>query len=165
MDCDVCGQKIRGAPKFVRIDGASMRVCMKCAKLGNEIQKPKERTEGRKIGPQRPGAAPRHHPRDVFDFMEGEGEIVDDFAARIRDARMQKGWEQKELALKIKEREILVKKIEKGDLIPEDDVRKKIEAVLGIKLTDDTVDAMRESRGGRLTTTLGDVIKIKRGGK
>lgn len=138
---------------------------MKCAKLGNEIQKPKERTEGRKIGPQRPGAAPRHHPRDVFDFMEGEGEIVDDFAARIRDARMQKGWEQKELALKIKEREILVKKIEKGDLIPEDDVRKKIEAVLGIKLTDDTVDAMRESRGGRLTTTLGDVIKIKRGGK
>ncbi|NYT05406.1 MAG: TIGR00270 family protein [Methanomicrobiales archaeon] len=165
MDCDVCGEKIRGAPKYVRIDGAPMRVCQKCAKLGNEIQKPREKTERGISAPGQAGRAPRRHPRDVFDFMEGEGEIVDDFADRIRDARMKRGWEQKELALRIKEREILIKKIEKGDLIPEEDVRKKLETVLEIKLTDTAKADIGEAKGGRLTTTLGDVIKIKRGGR
>jgi len=41
-----------------------------------------------------------------------EGDIVDDYAARIRKARMDKGFTSKDLAMQIKEREHLIKKIE-----------------------------------------------------
>ncbi len=94
-----------------------------------------------------------------------EGEIVDDYSDRVRNTRMQKGWSQKDLALKIKEKELLVKKIEKGDLIPEDDVRKKLEQVLDISLLETPEGDLSTEKGGRLTTTFGDLIKIKKGGK
>ncbi len=55
-----------------------------------------------------------------------EGEIVEDYAARIRKARMDKGLSSKDLAMQIKEREHLIKKIENSELIPEEDVRKKV---------------------------------------
>ena len=89
-------------------------------------------------------------------------EIVDDYSDRIREARMKKGWSQKTLALHIKEREVLVKKIEKGDLIPEDDVRKKIEEVLEIRLTDAATGEATQKTGGPVTTTFCDLIKIKK---
>ncbi len=70
----------------------------------------------------------------MFDFMEGE--VVDDYAIRIRHARMEKGLSQKDLAMQMKEKEHLIKKIENGELIPEDAVRKKLEIVLEIRLID-----------------------------
>jgi putative transcription factor len=94
-----------------------------------------------------------------------EGEIVDDYSDRVRNTRMQKGWTQKDLAMRIKEKELLVKKIEKGDLIPEDDVRKKLEQVLGISLLDTSAEDLSTEKGGKVTTTFGDLIKIKKGGK
>jgi putative transcription factor len=163
MLCDVCGAKIRGAPKFVRIEGAEMRVCMQCAKLGTEIQRPRMRVDTKAKGPGSAAPAPKRRSRDMFDLMEGE--IVDDYADRIREARMARDWSQKDLALKIKEREILIKKIEKGDLIPEDDVRKKLEQVLSIKLVDSSLEDINAGKGGRVTTTFGDLIKIKKGKK
>jgi len=76
---------------------------------------------------------------------------------------MQKGWTQKDLAMRIKEKELLVKKFEKGDLIPEDVVRKKLEQVLGVSLLDTASDDLAADTGGTLTTTFGDLIKIKKG--
>jgi putative transcription factor len=67
--------------------------------------------------------------------------------------------------MRIKEKELLVKKIEKGDLIPEDDVRKKLEQVLGISLLDTSAEDLSAEKGGKVTTTFGDLIKIKKGGK
>ena len=60
--------------------------------------------------------------RDLFDRIEGD--IAEDYADRIRNARMAKGWTQKQLALEIMEREMLIKKVEKGDLVPEEELRK-----------------------------------------
>lgn len=160
MQCELCGSIIRGPPKTVRIEGATLRVCGNCATYGTEV--PGERN--RKITP---GGAPRpsvqqtrRRPRDVFDLIEGE--IVDDYYDRIRKARMSRGLSQKELALRIKEREILIKKIEKGDLIPEDDVRKKLEEVLEIRLIDSPDAEARGTGGGKITTTFGDLINIKK---
>src|SRR5208283_1597990 len=82
--------------------------------------------------------APPKRKRDMFDYMEGE--IVEDYADRVRRARMEKGLSQKDLALQLMVRELLIKKIEKGELIPEEEVRKKLEKVLGIKLVDMVAD-------------------------
>jgi len=90
------------------------------------------------------------------------GEVVDDFGERIKRARIEKNWTQKDLANEIKEREILIKKIEKGDLIPEDQVRVKLEKALGISLLDVSDDEITSRKGGKISTTLGDIIKIKR---
>lgn len=91
-----------------------------------------------------------------------DGEIDEDFSDIIREARMAKGMSQKDLAMQIKEKEGLIKKIEKG-MIPEDSVRKKIEQALSIKLTESgDIDIKTGSKAG-IQPTLGDVMKIKKG--
>jgi putative transcription factor len=94
-----------------------------------------------------------------------EGELVEDYADRIRAAREEKEWSTLDLAREIKEREILVKKIEKGDLIPEDDVRKKLERALNIRLIDSAEDGASTGGPGRVTMTVGDVISFKKSRK
>ena len=91
-----------------------------------------------------------------------EGEIVENYGAKIRDARMERGWSQKDLAMEMKEKELLIKKIEKEDLIPEDDVRIKIEKTLGIRLIDTAEEEEETRRKSKMVPTMGDVISIKK---
>ena len=169
MQCEMCGETIRGAPKLVRVEGAELSVCSKCEKFGTEVQQVR-RTDIRasQKGPAaraQPGpgigAAPVRHKRDMFDFIEGD--IVDDYAARIRHAREEKGLSQKDLALQMMERELLIKKIEKGELVPEEAVRKKLEKVLEIRLLESAVsESEKKSKADVLAPTLGDVTIIKK---
>lgn len=94
-----------------------------------------------------------------------EGEIVDDYADRIRVAREEKEWSALDLAKAIKEREILIKKIEKRDLIPEDEVRRKLEKALNIRLIDAPEDSISSSGPGRVSMTVGDVMSFKKSRK
>jgi putative transcription factor len=171
MQCEMCGEAIRGSPKLVRVEGAELQVCSKCEKFGTEVQQ--VRRTGLKVTPQTPGAKPAPsstgapgqvwHKRDMFDFMEGE--IVDDYAARIRHARMEKGMSQKDLAMMMKEKEHLVRKIENSELIPEDAVRKKLEKALEIRLIDATVSEEEKKLPGKLAPTLGDLTIIRKAKK
>ena len=54
------------------------------------------------------------------------------------------------------------RKIEWGDISPEDEVRKKLEKELKIKLTDQASEAQVKSGGSGRGLTLGDVADIKR---
>ena len=129
MQCELCGAKIQGPPKTVRIEGALLDVCSQCAKYGTEVQKPKKAEPRGRAGVPATGSRFRSgRQRDVLDLMEGE--IVEDYGTRIRNARMERGWSQKDLAMELKEKELLIKKIEKGDLIPEDNLRIKLERAL-----------------------------------
>ena len=158
--CEMCGATIQGPPKTVRVEGAELTVCAQCARYGTEVQRP-SRSEPRSGSPTRIApSAPVRRSRDVFDLIEGE--IVDDYGERIRTARMEKGLSQKELALQLKEKELLIKKIEKGDLIPEDDLRRKLEKALAIRLIDTPEEDEGARRGGKVVPTLGDVISLKK---
>jgi putative transcription factor len=162
MQCELCGAPIQGPSKTIQIEGAELCVCVRCAKHGTEVQQPRRRGAPQK----KPGVGTpqtRRRPRDVFDLMEGE--IVDDYADRIRAAREEKEWSTLNLAQAIKERELLVKKIEKGDLIPEDDVRRKLEKALNIRLIDSAEDSTSTAGPGRVTMTVGDVISFKKSRK
>ena len=162
MQCELCGAPIQGPSKTIQIEGAELCVCLRCAKHGTEVQQPRRRG-----APQtKPGVAvpqARRRPRDVFDLMEGE--LVSDYADRIRVASEGKEWSTRYLAQAIRERELLVKKIEKGDLIPEDDVRRKLEKTLDIRLIDSAEDSTSVGGPGRVTMTVGDVISFKKGRK
>ncbi len=145
----------------MRIEGAELQVCANCEKLGVEVQQPKKVVQKKSSPLQKTIVAiPQRKPRDVFDMIEGE--IAEDYASRIRKARMDKGWSQLELAQAIKEKELLIKKVEKGDLIPEDELRKKIERVLSISLIDSFSDAEQKNTGKKIVTTLGDLVSLKK---
>ena len=167
MQCEMCGETIRGAAKLVRVEGAELQVCTKCEKFGTEVQ------QVRRTDLVRPGAAaPRpgrtattvvpadRRKRDLFDYMEGE--IVEDYAVRIRKARAEKGLTTKDLAMQIKEREHLLKKIENSELMPEESVRKKLEKVLEIRLIDAPETEAEKKVPGKLTPTLGDLTIIRK---
>lgn len=166
-ECEVCGKIVRGKPILVQIGGAKMWVCSNCAKLGTEIQRPgmdAVKAGSSRMPSARPGyrsvPAQKKKSRDVFDMIDGE--INEDFSDIIREARMKMGLSQRDLAMQIKEKEGLIKKIEKG-MVPEDNVRKKIETALSIKLTESSdIEVKTGSRGG-IAPTLGDVMKIKKG--
>jgi putative transcription factor len=169
MQCEMCGETIRGAPKLVRVEGAELQVCSRCGKFGTEVQQVKRtdiRTPARgtaaKPATTAAGSAGQTwHKRDMFDFMGGE--VVEDYAVRIRTARMEKGLSQKDLAMQMKEKEQLIKKIENAELMPEDDVRKKLEKVLAIRLIDVPAEPEAEKKvQGSLTPTLGDLTVIRK---
>jgi len=163
MQCELCGAPIQGQSKVIKIEGAELRVCVRCAKYGTEVQQPRQSGGSQKTQGFAAPQPPRRRSRDVFDLMEGE--LVEDYTNRIRAAREERGWSTRDLAQAIKEREILIKKIEKGDLIPEDDVRQKLEKALNIRLIDSGEDSTSTGGPGRVTTTVGDVISFKRSRK
>ena len=70
----------------------------------------------------------------MFDQMTDE--LLSDYGFAIRRAREARGMSHEELALEIKEKSSLIKKLEREDLRPEDNVRKRLERVLGISLTE-----------------------------
>jgi putative transcription factor len=161
----MCGETIRGMAKLVRVEGAELQVCNRCEKFGTEVQQPK-RADVRPAGaipaiiPKPAPTPPVRRKRDLFDYMEGE--IAEDYSERIRRARMEKGLSQKDLAMQMKEREILIKKIEKGELIPEDAVRRKLERALEIRLIDAPTTETEKKVPSSLAPTLGDVTIIKK---
>ena len=90
-------------------------------------------------------------------------EIAQDYDDQIRSARESRGLSQKELAKQLNEKASLIRKLEQGNSLPSDDVRRKIEGSLDLDLSaggssDDTEWSSGESDGNY---TLGDVVKRK----
>jgi putative transcription factor len=164
MQCELCGAKAR-VLKNVRIEGATLQVCPQCEHYGVEVQQPRNSqskisTTGKRPAGPAPAAPQARKRRDMFDMIEGE--IVDDYGSRIKHARMERGWTQKDLAMELMVRELLIKKIENGDLIPEDDIRQKLEKTLAIRLIDTPDDDLDKQKQQKMVPTLGDVISIKK---
>jgi putative transcription factor len=97
----------------------------------------------------------------MFDDMD---ELATDYDQRVREARESRGLSQQDLANELNEKTSLIRKIERGDVLPSDDVRKKLERKLDVSLTEgpsDDDDGSEWSSGSSTTTTLGDVVKRK----
>lgn len=169
MQCEMCGETIRGAPKLVRVEGAELQVCSRCEKFGTAVQQVRRTDLIRSQAPRAaaaraPAVAPSaYRKRDMFDYIEGD--IVDDYHERIRKARIEKGLSQKDLAMQMKEKEHLIQKIENHDLIPEENVRKKLEKMLGIHLIDAPETDVEKKVPGTLAPTLGDLTIIRKARK
>ncbi|MFQ6119020.1 MAG: multiprotein bridging factor aMBF1 [Methanosarcinales archaeon] len=132
MQCELCGKEIKGKAHYVKIEGSELNVCDRCVQYGQEIDK--WAPVSRKVTPTKRMIKTRKQKRDIFDKITDE--IVSDYNIIIREAREKHGLTQDELALKIKEKASLIKKIERGEIIPEDSVIKKLERALDIKLTE-----------------------------
>jgi putative transcription factor len=95
----------------------------------------------------------------MFDDME---ELATDYDDRIRRARESRSLSQQELADTLNEKTSLIRKLERGDVLPSDQVQRKLERELDISLAEGASDDDAEwSSESSTTTTLGDVVKRK----
>jgi putative transcription factor len=155
MQCELCGKEILGKPKRVVVEGAELETCVACGDLGTEIHN-RTFSSAKKVAAVR--ARPRY--RDIYRQMEGE--LDPDFDEAVKNARKRAGFTQEQLAAKIMEKALVIKKIERKELTPDDKLRKKLERALDISLLVDIASekAKRGKSSGNLT--LGDVAVVKR---
>lgn len=176
VQCEMCGAETT-SPKTAKIEGAELQVCADCVEFGTEVQQG-ENTSNTKYSTsddssstqstQRPTTGKQTQStrsksrRDLFDEME---EIVEDYNDRIRAARESQGLTQAELADQLNEKTSLIQKLERGDHLPSDTVRRKLERALDIELIeggsgDEDVNSWSSS-GEQGGVTLGDIVKRK----
>ncbi|MFD1600962.1 multiprotein bridging factor aMBF1 [Halobellus rarus] len=175
--CEMCGSE-RPSLTTVKVEGAELELCDDCKEFGTEVRTESSSSQSTKYstssssqssgssgssstsssaGGGSSGGSTRR--RDMFDDMD---EIAADYDQQIREAREGLGLSQEELAQSLNEKASLIRKLERGDILPSDDVRKKVERKLEISLVEggDT-DDNDWSGGSSTTTTLGDVVKRK----
>jgi len=162
MICELCGKGVTFCKK-VTIEGVQLEVCAECAKFGIEAKKavPKEVGPRPVIKQRLEVREQRARPKDVLEASERE-ELVEDYGARIRDARSQRGMTQKDLAMKINERVTILSKIETNDMNPDDKIVSKLEKELGIKLKEKIVETQVGKGMGTSSLTLADLIKMQK---
>jgi putative transcription factor len=170
--CEMCGAS-KSSLTTVKVEGAKLDLCDECKDFGTEV-----RTESSSSGSSKYStssssgksssssqssssqSSSNRRRRDMFDDMD---ELATDYHERVREARESRGQSQQELAGDLNEKTSLIRKIERGDVLPSDSVRKKLERELGISLTEGSSDDddSEWSSGSSTTTTLGDVVKRK----
>jgi len=170
--CEMCGKEV-SSPKTVKIEGAEIDVCDDCADFGTEVKTESSGTTSTKYSTSSSssssgnsnssssgGSSGGRRRRDMFDEME---ELAGDYDARIRKARESEGLSQEELADDLNEKASVIRKLERGDSLPSDDVREKLERKLGISLTETGGDADEDwsSSSDSAGLTLGDKVRRK----
>ena len=172
--CEMCGAD-QASLTTTKVEGAELELCSSCTDFGTEVRQESTSSGGSKYsttsssgtsssssgssssGPSSSGGSSRR-PRDMFDDME---EVATDYDDRIRTAREAEGLSQEELANQLNEKASLIRKLERGDTLPTDEVQRKLERALDISLVEgEEVDAEWESNDAG-TMTLGDVVKRK----
>lgn len=155
MICEMCGKKTSSL-KAILIEGSMLNVCGNCARFGKPV-KPEIAATPVEIAQRLELRDRRFRTKNVFENIENE--LVDDYARKIRDARTKMNLTPEELGKRINEKKTIITKIESGSMKPDENLIKKLEITLNIKLTEKTKTEKVETKrtGGALT--IGDLIK------
>jgi len=166
------------------VDGVRMLVCRKCSKFGTKTPK---KTEGAfddsqesevtfvrskpggkgpsvshvkvKTGTQQPSTAKRRKYRDSLDSDEV---LIEDYGEVIKNTRKAKGYSLEQFAQMINEKSSLLQKIEKSEFNPPQNLIVKIERKLDISLREEASAPVYTGPSSTKSTTLGDVVKLKK---
>jgi len=156
MDCEICGEHIKGEAMTIEIDGTILNVCSKCSKHGKKV------FTKRDVSNKKPSGRKTTF-KTTKNVIEINEEVVPNYNEIIRREREARGWDQKDLAKKINEKESIIKKIERGDIGLDDVVREKLEKLFKIKLTEPIKDVHTHKDDKiKKDLTLGDVVDIRR---
>jgi len=131
----MCGSEVP-VTRPMLVEGTRLSLCPNCSKFGDEYK-----------GPTGPTSTPtskvvieerlqkrerRMQTRDIYSTTTLE--LVDDYGARVREAREAKKMDLEEFSASIFEKKGIMAKIESNDLVPDDKMVTKLEKALGIKL-------------------------------
>ena len=149
MNCEMCD--VKEAIFYADVEGAKIKVCENCSRYGKIISKVQTvfnvKTNLFKS------------PTKSVNNNEDYEDIVDNYFVLIKNARGKLNLTQKELALKLNEKENLLSKVESGNLKPNLDLAKKLEKFLKIKLVEKfKTEAVVSSGSKNDSFTVGDYI-------
>lgn len=160
MICEMCGKDV-GRTKPVLIEGTSLNVCQDCSRFGKEgvVRSSSGHLTSEVVVDRLAQRQKRYRSKDVYESEKPE--LLMDYADRIRKARQRMNMSHEDLGRKINEKKSLVTKIESGDMFPNDEITKKLERALEIKLTGKPQEAFMPSdrKNGSGGMTLADFIK------
>lgn len=157
MQCEICGNYIERGKK-VKVEGSIIVTCDKCSSYGEIVTEVKP-YESRRV--QKESIA--EVEKEKFEIEVLEEELVENFSKIIRERRENKKMNQEELARRINQSKSLIHRIESGKFIPDEELARKFEKILGIKLfhKSEKFEFKRKVRDeGELT--LGDMVTIKK---
>jgi putative transcription factor len=172
VQCEMCGKDI-ASPNRVKIEGAELDVCDECTDFGTEVTQTDSSSSstkystgsssapsGSSTSSGSSGSNGGGRRSDMFDEMD---ELAQDYDERIRNARESRGLSQADLASQLNEKASLIRKLERGDTLPSDDVQGELERALDVTLSAGGTTEDAEWEGGSSTGeyTLGDVVERK----
>ncbi len=174
VQCEMCGTETN-SPNTVKIEGAELDVCDECTEFGTEVTQEQSSGTSTKYSTgsstsssgsssssngssSSSGGSQRRS--DMFDEMD---ELAQDYDDIIRSARESRGLSQSELAQQLNEKASLIRKLERGDTLPSDEVQTELENALDVELSagGSVEDAEWESDNAASGYTLGDVVERK----
>jgi len=160
-------------PTTIQTEGTQLEVCPNCTEFGTVLHD-EERNKSKKSSgssssssgggssggstttkPSGSGGAPTHDPLDEL------GTLAPDYDERVRSARENAGMKQEELADELNEKLSLIRKIERGEMRPSEEVRSKLESALGVSLTEEVGGEEWETEDSSGGYTVGDIIERK----
>ncbi|WP_123533978.1 multiprotein bridging factor aMBF1 [Halosimplex salinum] len=174
VQCEMCGSET-SSPNRVKVEGAELDVCDECTDFGTEVKQQtssgastkystssssSSSSSGSSTSSSSSSGGSSQRRQDMFDEMD---ELAQDYDEIVRSAREDAGLSQEDLARKLNEKASLIRKIERGDTLPADDVQTKIESALDVDLSAGGTADESEWSGGSSTGeyTLGDVVERK----
>jgi putative transcription factor len=144
MLCEMCGKDVDLTSR-VRIEGSVLNLCSDCARFGKALDPPSPpalvaaapRRAVYSGGASRAGGGGRSmQERDLYQEI-GEMELAPDWSKRIRVAREALHWTPEEFGKKLNEKKSVVLKIESGGFHPPDQLVRRIERLLKVRLRAD----------------------------
>jgi len=159
-----------------KVEGAELDLCENCKGFGTAVKTQQSSSSSSKYstssssGTSSSGGSSgssggggssgsTRRKKDMFDDMD---ELAADYDDRIRNGRESINLTQEELANQLNEKASLIRKLERGDILPSDDVMTKLEKKLEITLTEGAdVEDTEWSSGSGQSMTLGDVDERK----
>lgn len=141
-ECCICGKEQKKLVKIIIEDGI-VDVCDSCSSFGKIVS-----VKTKKL------------PIFVDNEKYDDFEIIENFGEVIKKSREKLGIERKDFALKIKESEKIIKKIEAGQIKPDNNLIKKIEKELDIKLVEKVEQKIQKKDFKNSKLTIGDIVQI-----
>ena len=153
MQCEICGNNIKGDTTKIKVDFSEFIVCKNCIKYGIII---KEQKESNVFEKKKSSFIKKNYFRDL------DTKLIENYDELIKNSRLKLNMTQEQLANKLKEKVHLIKKIERKEISPEENIIKKIEKILNIHLLERNDDNYKNSLSSKKNeVTLGDIAMIK----
>jgi putative transcription factor len=172
IDCEFCGKSIHTEPIIIKVEGALLNVCNNCKQFGKVVEnKPSSPTIVKKPvqtkntqiqqikTPPKRYKSPTTSSRGSLEDQGGES-LISDFGNIIRNARLKKKLNQKNLADLTGISVAQIQSFESGKMRPTDMEAKKIERELSIKLFEELdLDPEYTQSSKVAENTLGDFMR------
>lgn len=154
VTCDICGREDIFA--VIMLEGAKMVACRGCARSGKMLYRIDEDVEDMPIAPK----------QSIKPRFADEYEVIEDYGARIKDAREKAGMKIDELAGLVNEKASYINSVEQQKLTLTIPAARKLENVLDIKLVEklkEETSASSHSTPKKFNEpTLGDMFVSKK---